>query len=82
MMVLTNTIARSPVVQDVVPVMKFEKFSSLAKLMRVFTYVFRFMLALKKSLDEPGLSARVYLLKLAHSLCLLKKKNFLKSCQS
>ena len=63
-MVLTNPNTSSPVVQDVVPVMKFEKFSSLAKLMRVLSYVFRFALALKKSLDEPGLSARVYLLRL------------------
>ena len=44
--------------------MKFEKFSSLAKLMRVLSYVFRLVLALKKSLDEPRLSARVYLLQL------------------
>ena len=42
MRVLTNTISSSPVVQDVVSVKKFEKFSSLAKFMRVLTYVFRF----------------------------------------
>ena len=54
MVVLTNTITSSPVVLDVVLVMKFEKFSSLVKLMRVLTYVFRFVLTLKKSLDEPG----------------------------
>ena len=72
MMVLTNIISDSSVVQDVVSVMRFEKFSSLAKLMRVLTYVFRFVLALNKSLDEPGLSSRVYLLKLVQSLFLSK----------
>ena len=77
MMVLTNIITCSAVVQDVVPVMKFEKFSSWAKLMRVLSYEFRFMLALKKSLDEPGLSARVYLLTLVQSLFLSKEKTFL-----
>ena len=47
--------------------------------MSVLSYIFRFVLALKKSLDEPGLSARVYLLKLVQSLFLSKEKTFLLS---
>ena len=79
MMVLSNTITSSPVVQNVVPLMNFEGFSSLTKLMRVLSYVFRFMLVLKKSSDEPWLSARVYLLKLVQSLFLSKEKTLLSS---
>ena len=75
MMVLTNTITCSPVVQGVAPVLKFEKFSSLAKLMRVLSYVFRFML----TLDELGLSSSVYFLKLVQTLFLSKEKTFLLS---
>ena len=82
MMVVTNTIPSYPVVQDVASVMKFEKFYSLAKLMGVLTFVFRFVLAMKKPLDDPDLSARVYLLKLVQSNP-LKTENFpVKSCQS
>lgn len=43
MIVLTNAIITSPSVQDVILVMEFDRFSSLAKRMRVLSYVFKFV---------------------------------------
>ena len=72
---LTNAVSFSPVVQDVVPVMDFLRFSSLTKVMRIF-HVFKFVLASRKSLDDLEMSARIYLLRLVQSSGLSKEKTF------
>ena len=53
-----------------------ERFSFLAKLLRVVTYVFQFVFSLKKVSLHPNLAALLYLLKVEQSLCLTKEKLF------
>ena len=54
-----------------------ERFLPLAKLLRVVTYVFRFVFCLKKVSSDPSLAAKLYLLKVEQSLCFTKEKLFL-----
>ena len=63
---------------------EFEKFSSLAKIMRVFCLfvcllVFKLFSALKKSLDDLAVVARIYPQNLLQSLSLSEEKLFLSS---
>ena len=53
MLVLTDIVSNSPVIQDVVSLIEYENFSSVAKIMTFLTSVLKFVLAFKKSLDDP-----------------------------
>ena len=53
-----------------------ERFSYPAKLLRVVTFVFRFVFSLKKVSSYVSLAAKLHLLKVDQSLCLTKKSCF------
>ena len=77
MLVLNNAVVISPVGYTSAAMVELERFSSLAKLLRVVTYVFRFAFCLKKVSSNPSLAAGLHLLKVEQSLCLTKEKLFL-----
>ena len=74
MLVVNDAVVISPVGYTSSAMVELERFSSLAKLMWVVTYVFRFMFSLKKVSSDPSLAAKLHLLKVEHSLCLTKEK--------
>ena len=77
MLVLNNVVVISPVDFASAAMVELEWFSSLAKLLRVVTYVFRVVFSLKKVSSDPRLVAKLYLLKVEQPLCLTKDKLFL-----
>ena len=74
MLVLNNAVVISPVGFAGSAMIGLERFSSLAKLLRVVTYVFRFVFSLKKVSSDVSLVAKLHLLKVEQSLCLTEKK--------
>ena len=59
-------------------VVNLEKFSKLAKILRIVTLIFRFVNRLKHSDSDPGHVSKVYLIKWAQRNTMGTKWNFLK----
>ena len=77
MLVLNNAVVISLVGYASVAIVELERFSTLVKLMRVVTYVFRFVFSLKKISSNVSLAANLHLLRVEQSLCLIKERLFL-----
>ena len=77
MLVLNNAVVISPVGFASSAIVELEQSSSLAKLLRVVTYVFRFVFSLKKVSSDPSWAAKLHLLKVEQSLYLTNEKLFL-----
>lgn len=73
MIVLTNAIITSPSVQDVIPVMEFDRFSSFVKRMRVLLYVFELVFGFEEIVLWAWLVCQSICLSW-HSVCSFRKK--------